>query len=219
MNFFASIKPLTVLSIIIVPTFIYYLITPKHPTFIHLPVYGPKTVNTKGDTLYHSLPDFEFTSQEGKKFTSKELEGKIFVADFFFTHCPGICPKLSAQMYRIEDRYKALRELQLVSFSVDPERDSVATLAEYGKKFFANPEKWKLLTGEKKKLYDLARNGFLLSVDKGDGGPDDFIHSDQLVLVDKEKKIRGYYDGTNDKEVDNLMNEIKVLLLEDTNEK
>lgn len=213
------LKFFTVLSIIIVPSIVYYIITPSHPSFIHLPIYGPKTISEKGDTVYHSLPDFSFTDQDGHTFSSKELDGKIFVADFFFTHCPGTCPKLSAQMYRIQDRYKAMRELKLVSFSVDPDRDSVSVLADYAKEFFVTPSKWKLLTGDKKKIYDLARTGFLLAVGKGDGGPNDFIHSDQLILVDKEKKIRGYYNGTDDKDIDNLMNEIKVLLLENTNEK
>src|ERR1035437_1497537 len=91
------LKILTVLSIIIVPSIIYYIITPRHPSFIHLPIYGPKTVSAKGDTVYHSLPDFEFTAQDGNTFSSKELDGKIFVADFFFTHCLVTCPKLSVQ--------------------------------------------------------------------------------------------------------------------------
>ncbi|MBI4945803.1 MAG: SCO family protein [Bacteroidetes bacterium] len=213
------LKIFTVLSIIIVPSIAYYIITPKHPSFIHLPIYGHTSVNEKGDSIYHTIPAFEFTAQDGNIFSSKKLDGQIFVADFFFTTCQSTCPKLSGQLYRIADRYKAMRELTLVSFSVNPEHDSVSVLADYGKKFLVDASKWKLLTGDKKKIYDLARTGFMIPVEKGDGGPEDFIHSDQLVLVDKDKRIRGYYDGTNDKEVDNLMNEIKVLLLENINEK
>ena len=121
---------------------------------------------------------------------------------------------MTAQLYRVQEKFPAQRDLRLLSFTVDPARDSVAALQVYAKKNMVNPMKWKLLTGNKKELYDIARTSFFAVTSEGDGGPDDFIHTDKMVLIDKDKRIRGIYDGTEPLEIDRLIDEIKVLLVE-----
>ena len=208
------VKGLVLFTILIVPSLAYlFLITGKN-NFKHLEIYGPRDLNSKGDTVYHTIPDFSFINQEGKTITQKDFEGKIYIADFFFATCPTICPKMSTQLQRVQKEFAAQRELKIISHTVNPEKDSVQALAQYAKQFMVNPRKWNLVTGNKKEIYDLARDGYYITALKGDGGPDDFIHSEKLVLVDKEKRIRGYYDGTNQASVDTLMDEIRVLLLE-----
>jgi protein SCO1 len=214
-------KGLILFSILVVPSLLYLVLTTGKHNFIHLQYFGPKetdSVQVNGsyrvDTVYHKVGGFSLLNQEGKTITDKDLEGKFYVANFFFTTCPSICPKMTSELYRVQQKYPAVRELRFLSFSVNPEKDTVAALADYAKRYLVNKRKWHLLTGDKKQIYDLARNSFLLSVQEGTGGPEDFIHSEQLVLVDKERHIRGYYDGTDPKEVDRLIDEIKVLTLE-----
>jgi protein SCO1/2 len=189
--------------------------------FTHLPIYGPKDLDStfvngkyKTDTIYHTITDFQLTDHLNRPVSLKDMEGKIFVADFFFASCKSICPVMTGSMQRIQDRFAAARELRLLSFTVNPERDSVPALAAYARQHLVNSRKWMLLTGDKKTIYDQARYSFLVTALPGDGGPDDFIHDDKLVLVDKEKHIRGYYVGTDSTEVNRLMDEITVLLLE-----
>lgn len=207
-------RGLILFVILVLPSIAYLLLSSGRNHFKHLPIYGPKDVNEKGDTIYHTIPDFQFINQEGKTITQKDLEGKIFVADFFFATCPSICPKMSSQLQRVQKMFEAEWGLKILSHTVNPEKDSVAALAEYGKRFMVNPRKWYLVTGDKKAIYDLARTGYFITAREGDGGPDDFIHSEKFVLVDKEKRIRGYYDGTDSTSVNTLIDEIKVLLAE-----
>lgn len=180
-------------------------------TFKTLPYYGPKEVKGEGDTMYHTVPPFSFIDQDGKPFTDKDLEGKIYVTDFFFTTCKTICPKMSASLFVAQDKLKHIKEFVIVSHTVDPETDSVPVLKDYAMKVHALPGKWYFLTGEKKHLYDIARHGYYLTAMEGDGGPDDFIHSENFILVDKEKHIRGIYDGTQVKEIERLVDEVTVL--------
>ena len=208
------VKGLVLFTILVIPSLSYlFLITGKN-NFKHLEIFGPRDLDSKGDTIYHTIPDFSFTNQEGKTITKKDLEGKIYVANFFFATCPTICPKMSMQLQRVQTEFAAQRELKIISHTVNPEKDTVEALAAYGKKFMVNPSKWYLVTGNKKEIYDVAIKGYFLPTEDEGGGPDNFTHSEKLVLVDKEKRIRGYYDGTNQASVDTLMDEIKVLLLE-----
>ena len=149
-------------------------------------------------------------NQDGEVRSSKEWDGKIVVADFFFTTCPTICPKMTASLKRVSEVYND-GEVKISSFTVDPERDDPKKLTAYIKKFNLPVQNWDLLTGSKKEIYKLARNSFMLVATDGDGGPGDFIHSENLVLADKKKRIRGYYDGTSNKEVDQLIIDIKKL--------
>jgi protein SCO1 len=178
-----------------------------------------KTGTTFKDTVFHKVPSFSFTDQFGNNVTSALVQNKIHVANFIFTRCGLICPKTTQQLSRVQDQFIDNDEVKLLSYTVDPEYDKPPVLKEYAKKYDAIAGKWYFLTGDKSKLYHQALKGYFLPVsdasvyDKSITNPDEaFIHSEKMVLVDKEGVIRGYYDGTDRKEVDRLLVEIKVLL-------
>jgi protein SCO1 len=160
----------------------------------------------------HYIPSFEFKDQTGKLITDDVLTDGITVVDFFFTSCPSICPVMTNELARVQEAFNGNSKVKIISFTVDPENDSVDKLAEYADEKGADPSIWHFITGEKKELYRIARCGFILPVDDGDGGPEDFIHSPKFVLVDGQKRIRGYYEGTEREDVDRLITEIKILL-------
>jgi protein SCO1/2 len=166
----------------------------------------PVLVNNK-----HTIADFELTNQQGNKSTTEEWSGKIVVANFFFTHCPVVCPKMTANLKKVQQAFAKNKNLLLISFSVDPERDSVAQLKKFAERFNIDESNWQLLTGSKKEIYRLARKSFQVIATDGDGGANDFIHSDNLILIDAKKSIRGYYEGTEDKEIIQLIKDIKKL--------
>jgi len=180
-----------------------------------LPYFGNKELaSNEKDTLYHYVPDFSFLNQEGKIITQKNLDGGVYIADYFFCTCQSICPIMSNEMELLAEHFKDNTQVKFISYTVNPENDSVPVLADYAKAHHANPQKWFLVTGGKKELYKLAREGYYLNTDDGDGGPNDFIHTQNFALVDKYKHIRGYYDGTNHKEMLNLIEDIEILLKE-----
>ena len=167
-----------------------------------------------GKTQQHRIGDFHLTNQEGQLKTTADWNNKIVIADFFFSHCPSICPKMTKSLKKIQEFFKTDTEIIISSFTVDPERDSSAQLKKYARQYNLDTRNWNLLTGDKKEIYKLARNSFMIVATDGDGGPEDFIHSENLVLVDKQKRIRGYYDGTSDTEVNQLISDIKKLQYE-----
>lgn len=207
-------KLFVLLAILVLPSMAYLLMTTGHNNFKKLPYLWPQSVNANGDTVFQSIPPFSFTNQKGNLISDKDLEGKIYVASFFFASCKGPCPKITTQLARVQDRFKAVRDLKIISFTVDPKRDSIAALDEYAKKFMVNPNKWSLLTGDKKQIYELAMKGFFANAGEGISGNEDFFHTENVMLIDKEKKVRGLYLGTEPKEIDRLMDEIVVLLTE-----
>ncbi len=218
---------LVVLGILFIPAIAYFLISRGKNNFKKLEIYGPKEVlaprdDSHGqkviDTLFHTIPSFSFTDQLGRTVSDSDFNGCSYVADFFFTACKSICPEMSEQLMGVQTRFKDDTLLKIISFSVDPIRDSVPVLKEYATKYQAIPGKWYFLTGDKEKLYELARNGFFLAAIQGSKNSDDFNHSEQLVLIDREKRIRGYYDGTDPREVERLKDEILVLEWEYKNE-
>ena len=179
--------------------------------FAHLPVYG-MVENVNGKEKYHTIPDFELTNQDEKKISTDHWKDKIVVANFFFSHCPVICPKMTNNLRLVQDAFsEESGKLLINSISIDPERDDPGRLRIYARKFAINTNNWQLLTGAKPEIYKLARNGFMIVATDGDGGPEDFIHSEKLVLVDLQRRIRGYYDGTNRTEVNKLIHDIKKL--------
>jgi protein SCO1/2 len=183
----------------------------------YLPVFGEKSYeskNGKTDTTFHTIPDFSFTSQDGKTVTAKDLDGSVYVTDFFFTTCHSICPIMSTQMERVAAKFKGNYEVKFLSHTVDPEIDTVEQLKAYALRHNADSKQWMFLTGPKKDLYEIARKGYLLNAEEGDGGQDDFIHTQNFALIDKEKRIRGFYDGTDSLEMDQLMKDIDLLLKE-----
>jgi protein SCO1/2 len=178
-----------------------------------LPVYGKMEIKAD-QKVEHTIQDFELCNQDGVRKGIKDWEGKIVVADFFFTHCPVICPKMTANLKKVQQAFNG-NEILINSFSIDPQRDSAGQLKKYADKFKISLDNWQLLTGDKKDIYRLARNSFMIVATDGDGGPDDFIHSEKLVLVDKQRRVRGYYDGTSETETDQLIYDIKKLRNED----
>ena len=179
-------------------------------SFFKLPYYGKKQFNGK-DSIFHTIPDFDLINQNGDIINRKNLEGKIYVADYFFTTCQSICPIMKKQMNRVYEKFKNDREVLLVSHTVNPEVDSVLTLKNYSKNLGIDDRKWIFLTGKKDLLYKLAREGYYLDASSGDGGPDDFIHTQNFALIDKSFQIRGYYDGTDSTDVNRLIKEIEIL--------
>jgi protein SCO1/2 len=180
-----------------------------------LQVYYPlDTTDARGNKLYHTIPLAELISQDGKKYSTAYCHGKISVADFFFASCAGTCPRMTTQLTRVQKAFAGNPDFKIISYSVDPARDSAQALMEYAKRFHADTAQWKFITGPKKTLYDLARYGYYLPVEPGSGDSEDFIHSEQLILVDRQSHIRGYYSGTDSASVDNLIVDIKTLLNE-----
>lgn len=212
-----SYKALILLGILLVPSLAYLIVSRGKNNYQRLEIFGPKEPSSTnpGDTSYHTIAPFELTAHDKSVFSDKDLEGKIYVADFFFATCQTICPKMSMQMKRVQEAYKEDPDVILISHTVDPDRDTVNALAAYAAEYGAINGKWFFLTGEKKEIYDLARHSYFLAAMPGDGGPDDFIHSEKLVLVDKHKRIRGFYNGTDYEDVNLLIDEIKVLKWEE----
>lgn len=175
-----------------------------------LPVLGRSDI-TRGSKASHQIENFRLVNQDKNKIALDVQSGKIVVADFFFTHCTSICPKMTANLKKIQNEFKNDPDVRIYSFTVDPERDSAARLKEYATQFEIDTRNWDLLTGDKRDIYKLARNSFIIVATDGDGGPNDFIHSDKLVLVDRQQRIRGFYKGTSDSETIQLSRDIKKL--------
>lgn len=209
-------KIFVLFTLLALPAILFIVFSTTSKTHLkRLPIYGPRDVAQGSlDTIYHTIPPFKFVNQTGDTVTNADFLGHITVVDYFFATCPGICPKLSTQLQRVQEKYKNHKDFRILSHTVNPEEDSVSVLAAYAKQYGANDSIWNFVTGDKKHLYDIARNGYYLVASEGDGGPEDFIHSEKFVLIDKEGRIRGYYDGTNHGQVDTMMTEIYVLYRE-----
>lgn len=179
-----------------------------------LPYFGKKKEMSKGDTSYHTVKPFCFLNQYNEKVTEADVKNKIYVADFFFTTCQSICPIMSTELERVYKEFANNPSVMILSHTVDPETDSVNVMMSYSKLHGVKDKRWLFLTGEKKHLYELAREGYLLNAEEGDGGAEDFIHTQNFALVDKERHLRGFYDGTDSVEVSRLITDIKILLEE-----
>lgn len=192
----------------------------RPPGVERLKVLGEKIIvttdvdgNISYDTASALIPDFSFVNQEGKTTSQNTVNGKIYVADFFFTHCPSICPKMKAEMLKVYEKYKTDTNIIILSHSIDPARDSVAVLKNYALKLNINSEKWHLLTGNKDSIFALAEH-YLAFAKEDPNAPGGFIHDGNFILVDKQRRIRGYYDGTTDEGAEKLLNDIETLLYE-----
>jgi protein SCO1/2 len=161
---------------------------------------------------FGTLPEFDLVERNGSAVTLEDLRGKVWVADFVFTHCAGPCPLLSSKMSRLQDAVRDLEDVRLVSFSVDPERDTPEVLSEYARRYQADQQRWLFLTGPKEPLYRLVGEGFRLAVDDGGPGSGLITHSTRLVLVDRQGRIRAYYDGAEPGTVDQIVPDIRRLL-------
>ncbi len=186
-----------------------------------LPVYHPSQLDprlveadVRKQRGEHHIMAFELTDQLGRTFTLDSVGDRIIVADFFFTTCKTICPRMTAEMARVQEAYMDEPRLLLLSHSVTPEMDSVPVLKAYADLHGADPARWRFLTGPRKQIYALSRRSYFAVLDEGDGGPDDFVHTENFVLVDPQRRLRGFYDGTNTKDVDRLIKDIRKLLKE-----
>lgn len=204
---------MSLFSIIVITTF-YFVLQPK----VTLPIYSPSMVSEelveediRYIKKYHKINDFVLTNQNGELISQEFYQNKIYVADFFFTTCPDICPIMTENMGYLQSELKNQTDVLLVSFSVTPNVDSVDVLRSYADLKKVDDAKWNLFTGSKKEIYELARKSFLVAKNDGDGGKYDMIHTENFVLIDKESRIRGFYDGTNEDEMKKLLVDITIL--------
>jgi protein SCO1/2 len=197
--------------LITVPVIAFAVVTMLQNKYKKLPVYNSTLNTNKEDKTPHFIQPFSLTNQDGKSFSNDELKNKIYVADFFFTSCLSSCPKMTDNLKQVEYAFKNDDNVDIISFTVDPETDTPQRLNWYASHFNIKTSKWNFLTGSKKDIYKLARESFYVSAGDGDSDANDFIHSDKLILVDKQKQIRGYYTGTDKNEVNQLIHDIKKL--------
>jgi len=193
---------------------IYSLLTPEKK----LPVFNPADVNPKlvdksviNITRNHKVADFKLINQNGEIVTQEDYKDKIYVADFFFTRCMTICPVMTNNMGKLQEVFKNDDDIKFLSLSVTPEMDSIPILKEYAVKKGVIDAKWNITTGDKKHIYELARKSYFAVLDEGDGGLQDFIHTENFILVDKKRQIRGFYDGTDSLDIERLILDIKIL--------
>lgn len=167
------------------------------------------------DTVFMPIPKFAFTNQDGQLITRENIEGKIVLADFFFTHCESICPLISTQMVRLQERLKAeglQNQVTFISHTVDPKNDTPEAMKNYANRIGADLSMWNFVTGIQEDLYEQAQGGYKLTAFPSDTAQGGFFHTDQVALLDQECRIRGYYDGTSTKSMDQLFNDLHKLL-------
>lgn len=216
-NFFGKFKLFGIVLLMLSAVIVYLFYDALEPSKT-LPIYQPSMVNPElvDSTIhhvrkYHTISDFSLTNQNGETITQADYKGKIYVADFFFTTCPTICPIMTKNMAEIQAQIKDDDEILLLSHSVTPQIDSVAQLKKYAVEKGVMDHKWNLVTGDKKQIYELARKSYLAVKTDGDGGPFDMIHTENFILVDKERRIRGFYDGTKEEDIGRLLTDLDVL--------
>tara|TARA_X000000950_G_scaffold83940_1_gene105611 strand:+ start:762 stop:1457 length:696 start_codon:yes stop_codon:yes gene_type:complete len=205
-----------VISIIILSLF-YNALLPD----AKLPIYQPAMVNfelvdstIQHQKKFHRIADFSLTNQNGKIISHQDYKGKIYVADFFFTTCPTICIAMTDNMIKVQEEIKNNPNIMLLSHSVTPKIDSVPQLKKYALEKGVIDSKWHLVTGNKKEIYELARKSYLAVKDDGGAGPFDMIHTENFILIDPDRRIRGFYDGTDRDEINRLLDEIDMLIQE-----
>lgn len=211
-----SLPTLTVMGVISVFIIygIYSILIPEKK----LPVYNPADVNPRmvDESLLHvrrnhKTLDFSLIDQNGETITQEDYEGKIYVADFFFTRCMTICPIMTTNMEKLQTEFLKDDDVMFLSHSVTPDIDSVSVLRAYADKKGVIDAKWHITTGDKAHIYELARKSYFAVLDEGDGGLQDFIHTENFVLIDKKRQIRGYYDGTDIEDMERLISDINLL--------
>lgn len=213
------LKKLTILLLILTfPSVLYVVLTVGKTNFIRLPHFGAYTLASNGkDTIFHAIPPFSFINQEGERITDKTFNGKIYVASYFYADCNSItCQKVTTELLRVQEKFMYTSQtVQILSHTMQPEKDSVPQLKKYFNMVHADAKMWNFVTGDKNQLYSLAKNDYLLnSTIPNKPANDSIIHNERVVLIDKEKHIRGFYDATDIKQINNLLDDIKVLTAE-----
>lgn len=219
-----------ILVALVLPLAFFFVFQEKTDDAIHMPRhYLPDSVNMvtkkgklEADTVWHTISDFKLTNQEGQVITWDSLKGKIIVANFFFTHCPTICPGLTRNMKRMAESLnngkkvgdRTNKYIRFLSFSIDSERDSVDRLKYWSDKYQIDPDQWWLLTGDKKQIYDLILKEIKIPVEDGKGVDSNFVHTDHFVLIDSSRHVRGYYHGLDTASLGQLSEDMVLLTLE-----
>jgi protein SCO1/2 len=178
-----------------------------------LPILGEREF-INGDSVYHTIPDFSFVNQDNQTITNKNYEGKIYVADFFFTTCPTICPIMKKQMLRVYEKFKENPKVGILSHSIDPRHDSVQVLKEYAARLGVKSKMWNFVTGEKTKIYEIGEKSYYVTAGEDSTAAGGIIHSGAFILVDTKHRVRGVYDGTKETDVTKLLKDMDVLLNE-----
>ena len=211
-------KPIAVLILVIGGILLYVSFSNLNAKTEILPVYNPININPElvdkslqNKNENHTVSDFSLINQNGETITQKDYKNKIYVADFFFTRCGTICPIMTNNMAILQKEFLNSDDVMLLSLSVTPEIDSVSVLRNYATNKGVIDTKWNVTTGNKKHIYNLARKSYFAVVEQGDGGLQDFIHTPNFILIDKNKQIRGIYDGTNDMEIQRIIEDINIL--------
>ncbi len=199
-------------SMFVLPLFFYLFLRFFTTNHFSIPIYYPQEeLSAEGDTIYHQIPNFSFIDTDSNLVNQSIFANRITVVDFMFTRCPGPCPKMSSMLKQLQTIFSADTAIQILSISVDPDFDKVKVLKEYSERLGANTTKWRFVTGNKKEVQFISKeNGFKLALSL-DSIPENVNHSIKFVLVDSQKRIRGYYDGTSQKEFDRLVTEIRIL--------
>lgn len=194
---------------------VWFLISKKENKPVrYLPHFGAKNTVKVNNTSYHTIPDFEFINQYNEIVNQQTVKNKIYVTEYFFTTCTSICPIMNRHLEKVYKEFHDNPDFLILSHTVDPETDSVSVLKEYAEMRDVKDKKWLFVTGDKKNLYELARKGYLLNAEEGNGDDEDFIHTQNFALIDKASNIRGFYDGTDSLEIVRLIQEIKILMKE-----
>ncbi len=175
-----------------------------------LPILGNRDV-VDGDTIYHQVPDFSFTDQDGNTVNNATFQDKIYVVDFFFIHCPSICPTVTRQMLRIYEKFETVDQVKLLAHTLDVKRDTVGALKKYAEKIHVKSEKWHFVTGEEDLIYDMA-DDYFIAANKDPDAPGGFDHSGRLILVDKNRRVRAFCEGTDEEDVTRFFGDIQKLL-------
>ena len=199
-----------ILKIFLIYSIVFYFGCTQKKSSVLLPIYGEKKI-ISGDTIYHQIASFNLTNQIGQVVNQNTTKNKIYIANFFFASCQSICPMMSNQLQEVQKAFLADDSVLILSHSVNPLHDTVAVLSNYADTYGAKTNKWHLLTGNKKQIYDLAKTSYLVNAFEDDGSPEGFLHSELFLLIDKKARIRGMYDGTNTAEVKKLIEDVKLL--------
>ena len=199
---------------LLLPLLVSIWIFQGEPHYERLDILGPVETTDEGDTVHHKIPDFELTNQHGEPFSLDDTDGSIFVANFIFTRCPKECPVMTSNMRRVQNHFGEMDNIKFLSFSIDPNYDTPEVLHEFADRFNIDHDNWHFLTGDKDKIHDLAKDGFFVTVKEGDRQATDYLHSELFLLIDRENRLRGVYNGMNEAEISKLKDEILVLQYE-----
>ena len=222
------VKWIALAFILLMPGIILILLSKGEHSFQNLPYYGHKIPTTKmvdgesvNDTIYHQIPYWSFINQDGERVSQKDYDDRIYIVDFIFSTCPGICPQMTTHMSQLQFKLDkpGLKEIPFISYTVNPDTDTPEILKAYGKEHGADFGRWTFLTGDRQKIYELGVEGYLVSTREDALAEGGFLHSEKFIVVDWNHRIRGFYNGTDVNDVSRLSDDIRILLKEDQKRK